>query len=273
MQLAAVSGSTRVVVERDGQRIPLEVKLGPMDQMAAEYSFVGFPHETVLVERLTPNLPADRAGLMRGDQIVTADGVAVLSRYQLMETIRDSGGRPIELRVQRGDAEKEIKLQLRPTFTDPGDGVARWVVGVNFTSTMAIRPHSFTEAVPRAVWFNVRMARTILGVVANLFRGKVSIKQLEGPVSIARHSGQAARMGLVPFLFLTAIISLNLGILNLLPIPILDGGHLLMLAIEGTMRRDLSVAVKERFVQVGMVFLLLIFAIVMYNDVLKMFTK
>jgi regulator of sigma E protease len=107
-------------------------------------------------------------------------------------------------------------------------------------------------------------------VLGQLFQGKVSLKQLEGPVGIARQSGEAARRGQVDFINLMAIISLNLGILNLLPIPILDGGHILFLTIEGLLRRDLSLAIKERFVQFGLVFLLVIFAMVMYNDVLKL---
>jgi regulator of sigma E protease len=98
----------------------------------------------------------------------------------------------------------------------------------------------------------------------------VKLGQLSTVVGIARESGRAAKRGPTDLLWLMAVISLNLGLLNLLPIPILDGGHLLMLAIEGTLRRDLSIAVKERFVQVGLVFLLGIFAFVMYSDIFKL---
>jgi len=91
-----------------------------------------------------------------------------------------------------------------------------------------------------------------------------------GPVGISHAAGQAARKGPLSMIFLMVLISVNLGILNLLPIPILDGGHILLLAIEGGMRRDLSLAFKERFVQVGLVFLLVVFAIVMYNDVVRL---
>src|SRR5262249_10901800 len=111
--------------------------------------------------------------------------------------------------------------------------------------------------------------RQIGQVVGGLFSGKVSVRDLGGVVTIARESGRAAKRGALPLIWLTGIISLNLGVLNLLPIPILDGGHILMLAIEGTLRRDLSVAFKERFVQVGLVFLLGLFTFVMYSDILK----
>jgi len=107
------------------------------------------------------------------------------------------------------------------------------------------------------------------GTVGLLFSGKVSINQLQGPVGISHLAKQAVERGSAAVISLMALISVNLGILNLLPIPILDGGNILLLAVEGVMRRDLSMNFKERFVQVGLVFLLVLFAIVMYHDVLR----
>jgi regulator of sigma E protease len=112
--------------------------------------------------------------------------------------------------------------------------------------------------------------KQITDVLGGLFTGRVSVRQLQGVIGIARESGRAAKQGPMPLSMLMAVISLNLGLLNLLPIPILDGGHVLLLAIEGLLRRDLSIAVKERFVQVGLVFLLGIFGFVMYSDILKL---
>ena len=114
-----------------------------------------------------------------------------------------------------------------------------------------------------------RISETV-GVVAKLFSGRVSVKQLSGVVGISRAAGEAVRKGALAVLSLMVLISVNLGILNLLPIPILDGGNILLLAIEGVMRRDLSMAFKERFVQVGFVFLLAIMAYAVYNDVMRM---
>jgi regulator of sigma E protease len=114
-----------------------------------------------------------------------------------------------------------------------------------------------------------RISETV-SVVAKLFSGRVSVKQLQGVVGISRAAGEAVRKGALAVLSLMVLISVNLGILNLLPIPILDGGNILLLAIEGVMRRDLSMAFKERFVQVGFVFLLAIMAYAVYNDVMRM---
>ena len=115
------------------------------------------------------------------------------------------------------------------------------------------------------------LANKLIYLVGQLFTGKVSMKQLQGPLGIVQESSRAAKRGFGDLISLMALVSLNLGMLNLLPIPILDGGHIVMLGIEGLLRHDLSLKVKERFVTAGMVFLLLIFLIVMYNDVLRLF--
>jgi len=128
----------------------------------------------------------------------------------------------------------------------------------------------FGAAIVDSASTNMLMARQIVFVVAELFRGNMSLKQLEGPLGIAKASGEAAKEGMAELFSLMAMIGINLAVLNLLPIPPLDGGHILMLFIEGTIRRDLSLRVKERFVTVSMVFLLLVFAIVMYNDVARL---
>ena len=122
----------------------------------------------------------------------------------------------------------------------------------------------------RPVFIRIDATVSLLGVLGKLFTGKLSVRQLQGFVGIAVRAGQAVQSGPVDTIILMAMISLNLGILNLLPIPILDGGHILLLSIEGLWRRDLSLAFKERFIQVGFVFLLLLFAFVMYNDVRRL---
>jgi len=111
-----------------------------------------------------------------------------------------------------------------------------------------------------------------VGVVGMLVSGRVSVKQLQGAVGISRAAGDAVKRGPIDVIFLMVLISVNLGVLNLLPIPILDGGNILLLVIEGALRRDLSMSFKERFVQVGLVFLLVLFAVVMYNDVARWIT-
>jgi regulator of sigma E protease len=179
-----------------------------------------------------------------------------------------SKAQPLDLEIQRGD--RTLHVEVRPQQVSAGNGASRWQIGVLRTGDLVDRRLSFGPAIIESAGMNAFMARQIVYVVVELFRGNISLKQLEGPVGIARMSGRAAREGISELLSLMAMIGVNLAVLNLLPIPPLDGGHILLLFIEGTMRRDLSVRVKERFVTVSIVFLLLVFAIVMYNDVLKL---
>lgn len=252
-----------ITIERDGQQIPVTV-----NAVSDEFATLGYPAEPVMVGTVAHGMPAEHSGFKPGDEVLAVEQQPVASPIQLAAHIQQSEGKPIEVLARR--AGQQVRLVVRPVWGDPGDGVARWQIGIGFRFVTEKRSYSLGKAVERATWLNTRLTQQILHVVAQLFEGRMSLKQLEGPVGIARQSGQAAKRGLVDFINLMAVISLNLGILNLLPIPILDGGHILLLAVEGTLRRDLSVRVKERFVQVGLVFLLVIFAIVMYNDVLKL---
>ncbi len=260
---ASPGSSVPVTIERDGQLIQTTVH-----SAADEFEVVGYPAEPVLVGKVTPGMPAERSGLQPGDEILQIQHQPVVSPIQLAAKIQQRSGQLTELLVQRGD--RKLRLEVRPVWGDPGDGLRRWQIGIGFRFATEKRSYPLSGAVVRAVWLNVKMTRQIVYVVGQLFEGRMSLKQVEGPLGIARESGRAARRGLADVINLMAVISLNLGILNLLPVPILDGGHILMLAVEGILRRDLSIAVKERFVQVGLVFLLVIIAIVMYNDVLKL---
>jgi regulator of sigma E protease len=148
-------------------------------------------------------------------------------------------------------------------------GDPAYVIGVGVKEEYRYHTMPFTQAVSVAATKTSETIAATVGVVGKLVSGKVSIKQLQGPVGIGSEAGKAVKRGSVSVIFLMVVISINLGILNLLPIPILDGGNILLLAIEGGLRRDLSLAFKERYIQVGLVFLLVLFAIVMYHDVLR----
>lgn len=255
-----------LVLDRDGESVRVTVQV-PTDPTRA--SPVGYAAEDVIAGRINEGSPAAAAGLQMGDRIVSINGKKLLSSYQFRQEIQESQGKPLELEVKRGDAQ--MTLSVTPEWNESGG--RRWQVGMYFGESSQLKSYPLFESLSRAMWLNVRVTRQIVGVVIELFRGRVSIKTLGGPLEIMVASGEAAKQGLPNFVQLMAIISLNLAILNLLPIPILDGGHLLMLSIEGVLRRDLSVAVKERFVQVGFVFLMLIFVVVMYNDILKRFGR
>ncbi len=255
-----------VVLDRGSETLRVIVR-APTDPTSA--SPVGFPAEDVITGQVMEGLPAAAAGLKPGDHIVSLNGKRIVGRSQLSAILQESGGKPVDILIRRGEAE--IVLTVTPAWNESGRG--RWWIGIGFGDSARLKSYPLGESFSRATWLSLRVTRQIVGVIVELFRGAVSIKTLGGPLEIMAASGEAARQGLPNFVHLMAIISLNLAILNLLPIPILDGGHLLMLSIEGLMRRDLSLAVKERFVQVGFVFLMLIFVVVMYNDILKRIPK
>lgn len=253
-----------VVVERNGQTVSLSVPSEPQP-----FTALGYPPEPVFIGTISPGLPAEKAGLAPGDTIVSVDGEKLDSPYQLSDLIQRSQGHPLALEILRAGAIQ--KTTLTPIFGDPGDGNPRWEIGITYHFATSPRRYSLPNAVVKATEFHVILATKLIYVVGQLFTRKVSLKQLQGPLGIVQASSQAAKRGFGDVIQLMALVSLNLGILNLLPIPILDGGHILMLGIEGLLRHDISLKIKERVVTVGMVFLLLVFLIVMYNDVLRLF--
>jgi len=255
--------SIPATVERNGALLPVTVNAVPDETEA-----VGYPAEPVFVDSILPNTPAAAAGLQAGDEILSANGEPLASPHQLAPLLQQSGAQPVQLAVKRGD--QMIAITAHPTWGNAGDGPPRWQLGFYFRFATAERRYSLGQAIERSVEFNAMLARQLLNVVAGLFRGKVSMKQLEGPLGLARDSGRAAQRGIGDLLNLMVLISVNLAVLNLLPIAPLDGGMIAVLVIEGIVRHDLSLRAKERFVTVGVVFMLCVFAVVMYNDVLRL---
>jgi len=226
---------------------------------------LGYPPEPAIVGQLTSGMPAKYAGLQKGDVIVAVNGTQVHNWLHCVDLIKASGGKPLKMDVRRNG--QPVALQIHPVQDKDEEGQLAWKIGVGPEGAWAFRSTTVTSAFKNASQETLDATANLLGVLGKLFTGKLSVRQLQGFVGIAVRAGQAVQSGPVDTVLLMAMISLNLGILNLLPIPILDGGHILLLSIEGIRRRDLSLAFKERFIQVGFVFLLLLFAFVMYNDV------
>lgn len=262
--VSAPGHSVPVTIERDNRLITTRVPIEPQPS-----GVVGYPEEPVIVGSVTPGSPAESAGLEENDVVVAANGQRLVAPPQLSEILQQNGGNAMDLEVERkGQPEK---VQVHPAWKDPGDGMPRWQIGITFRFATSHTRYSLPQALMKATQFHIVLANKLVYLVGELFTGKVSLKQVQGPLGIVQESSRAAKRGFGDLISLMALVSLNLAILNLLPIPILDGGHILMLGIEGLLRHDLSLKIKERFVTVGMVFLLLVFLIVMYNDVLRLF--
>jgi regulator of sigma E protease len=219
----------------------------------------------IKVDEVSPGLPADQAGLRPGDAIEAVDGHPFHTVYSLLVYMQEGAGKPINLTVLREG--QTLNLVGHPTKLDTGYKLGFAV------APMAVRnqPLSLGHAVAKSDQFFGQNAFIILEVLQRLFTHKVSVSQLQGPVGIARMAGEAAEIkGWQPKFTLAAEISINLGILNLLPFPILDGGMIMFLIIESFMKHDINFIVKERIYQAAFVLLLVFFAFIMFSDVTKL---
>ena len=245
----------------------LEKQLQPQPDGIEQYGAVGLvPDQPITVTELEPEMPAAKAGLKLGDDIVAVDKVPVRSLFDVIHYLQKNGSKPVVVTAIRNG--QHVQLTMTPIQTEEG-GQKSYRLGFR-SEPVRIDKLPFAQALNRSLEENKKYSLLIVDLVQKMIQRKVSIKQMEGPIGIARASGDAARQpGWTPLLGLMAMISLNLGIFNLLPIPILDGGIILLLIIESIMRRDISIRIKERIYQTAFVFLLLFFAVVIYNDLMK----
>ena len=200
--------------------------------------------------------------------MLRVNGQAINSRFKLQEVIKNTGGKPVEVQIQRGGVTETLHIQ--PVFSNM-DGQGRWMIGVEPEQKLNIitTKLSFSEALAESVHQNVKGASLILEFLKGVIERRMSAKQFSGPIGIAQLSGEAAREGPTAFVHLMQMVSLNLAIFNLLPIPILDGGVILLLLVEMLLGRDLSMPVKEAVIKVGFVFLLVVIVFTVYNDISK----
>ncbi|HEX5069647.1 MAG TPA: RIP metalloprotease RseP [Vicinamibacterales bacterium] len=210
-----------------------------------------------------PNMPGERAGLRRGDVLVSVGGKSPVTREEAVAIIQKNGPTPIVLGIERDG-------QLMDITVTPEGAAPRSLIGFDFYGYeyQRIDP-SFGQAIALSFRHNVDNAKVIGRTLKDLVTRETPVNQLLGPLAIADLSGSAARIGLRELLDLMAMISLNLALLNLMPIPVMDGGQITILALEGIARRDFSVRLKERITMVGAVLILALMTVVIYNDIAR----
>jgi regulator of sigma E protease len=253
-----------VIVERNGQTLDKQVV--PQPEGVDRIGYAGWaPKESaIVITDIQPDMPAEKAGLKEGDRIVDLNGQPLPALAAMVEQLEETKDKPITLTVMRGNEQKTFTVQ--PTLA-PNE--KRYRIGVSSIQTK-VKTLPFAEALSLSLHENQQNALLILELVKKMVQHKISVRSIEGPIRIGQAAGEAARSkGWTPLLGLSAAISLNLGIFNLLPIPILDGGVILFLFIEGLMRRDISMNIKERVYQAAFVFLALFAVMVIYNDLMK----
>jgi regulator of sigma E protease len=256
-----------VTINRGGQ--VLEKTIVPKAVSTSEIGSAGWsPNQSIIVADVEPNMPAAKAGIKEGDQIVAVDGKPVPMIEALIDTLQVTKETPVDIDVLRNGHRLSFKLQ--PVLADAEEKTKRYRVGFESTPLMRVGRLSLIPAFQRSLDDNKRYSLVLLELIQKMVQRKVSMRQVEGPIGIGSAIGHAVtEKGWTPLLSLTAGISLNLGIFNLLPIPILDGGVILLLLIEGLMRRDISLQIKERIYQAAFVFLVLFAVTVIYNDIVK----
>ena len=224
----------------------------------------------VKVSALVAGSPADRVGLKPGDEIVSIDGLAVHSVPALLAYMQDQKGKPAVLDVLRGT--QSMGIPITPELTDAGDGTKAYRLGFQYVPPpVKVERLSFAKSLKTAWVFNKKSSLLIVDVLKGMFERHISVKSLSGPIGIAQVVHQAAEMkGWMPLIQTMAGISINLGMFNLLPFPILDGGMIFLLLIESAFRRDLPMPIKERIYQVAFVCILLFAAMVIFNDITKL---
>jgi regulator of sigma E protease len=217
---------------------------------------------------VSAGMPAHKVGLQPGDLIESAGGHPIHATVRFHEVIRASGGKPVAIEFRRNG--KPMQVTVQPVWSS-ADGQPRWMIGAIVEPKLNIVTSrlSLPDAVRESVQENVRSAGLIFTVLEGVIERRISAKLLSGPVGIAQMSGQAAKAGPSAFIAFMAMVSLNLAVINLMPLPILDGGSVVMLIIEMVMRRDMSMSVKEAVFKVGFVFIMMLVAFVLYNDITK----
>lgn len=269
VEIAAALTLNRTVpveAERDGKLQTFQVFIAESSGNEG-ISYVGWGGGyDVILRKIENGSPSDTAGLQSGDLLRRMDGRDIRSTSQVVELIQAAAGEPLQMEIERGGEARAFAVT--PEYSEIAGA---WRIGVElFANWRMIESQlNFSEAFAQSIETNARACGLIFRLVGGLFSGAVSPRMLSGPIGIYEYSKEAADAGFTSLIELMALISMQLGIFNLFPIPILDGGQMLLLSVEGAMRRDVSLAVKERIIQVGLVLIVLLFGFVMYNDLVK----
>lgn len=268
VELKEATGAYRAMhltIERNGHRFDTAVTPTLSERLGVGYA--GWDERgEVEFDGIEPGYPADKSGLKEGDLLNSVDGQPLHSAIKFHQITENSNGKPLLLEVKRGG--KNLQFEVQPVRARL-DGPERWMIGVKAVTRlpMVTTKLSLPSALKESVHENLQGALLMEKVLEGMLERRMSAKNLSGPVGLIKVSGNAARAGAAAFLALMATVSLQLAIFNLLPIPVLDGGTILMLLVEMTMRRDLSLNVKEMVFKIGFVCIMMLVAFVMYNDI------
>jgi len=255
--------STSLALERSGETLTREIRLESITDY--QYGYAGiFPEMAAQVLRVEPGFPADRAGLKEGDRVLEIDGESIVHFERATRIFQHSAGKPLSLEIRRGGAVLEMSV-----VPEEREGKGRVGIAWNLAAEQALRKYPLPQALTQSVRWNWENAGLLFTTLGKLLTHQISPRMMSGPIDIFKISGQQFQEGWTHFLLIMALVSLQLGVINLLPFPVLDGGHVLILFIEGAMRRDLSLKIKERVMQTGFYLLIGLMGAIIYLDIAK----
>ena len=260
-------GSLKVIkINRNSIDTVLNADGGELIKALSSEKSLGLSNENSLVffEAVETLMPAGKAGMKEGDTLVSINGIPVASTYQMVEIVRNNKQIPLFFIWKHGS---ELKSD---SITPTRDGLIGVGLSQVYTGSLIHRSFSLTGSIEKGINETYRSVELFYSSMVQIFRGTIQAKQaLGGPIMIAKRASQQAEMGLIYFLHFMGLLSMSLAIINILPFPALDGGHLLFIIIEGIFRKEIPVKVKMAFQQVGIALLLILMAFVVYNDIVR----
>ena len=215
--------------------------------------------------------PALVAGIKAGDLITAIDGAAVSNWEDMTEIIGASNGKTLEITVRRADSEKVFRItpELVPAKNLFGEDVQRFIIGISASGDVYTRDLNLFQALAESLKQTYTIIELMVVIIGKLITGDISADTIGGPIMIAKMAGDQAKAGFGNLIFFIALISVNLAIINLVPIPILDGGHLLFFFIEAIRGRPVNLKIREVAQQIGLFIILLLVVLVFYNDIFR----
>ncbi len=262
-ELTGADKAFAFTVKRGETTLPLTVT--PKTDEKSQVGYAGWREQSeIRIKYILKGYDAAKVGLEPGDVVISVNTTPVRSLTKLIEIVRESEGKAVDLIYERQNVRNKVSVQ--PKYSD---AEKRWMIGIQLEPKYVLVSLGPIDALKQSLAYNLRGATMIVDYLKGVVQMRLSPKQFEGPVGIARMAAAAAKEGAADFLSLMAMVSLNLAIFNLLPIPVLDGGMILVLLVEMIRRRDLSLRLKERVLQFGLAFLLMMVVFVLYNDISK----
>jgi len=263
--ISGIGAELHFSVDRNGESF--EVRVLAEDGNPEGLQAMGLlPLQSAMIGAVSQGMPADKAGIETGDRIVRIDQAEIHSWYDLRPAIQQAGGEDLEVTVERGG--ERLSFRLKPVrLEDDGD----FLIGIIPEQATVSTRFGLIEAVKAGAERAVQLIELTMVFIHKLFAGHISTDSIGGPIQVVQIAGQAAQSNLSSILGVLAFLSIQLGILNLLPIPILDGGHLFFNLFEMVRGRPLSLRARETAQQIGLVLLILLMVLAFYNDIMRLF--